>query len=87
MKTKNAEQKESVKPEQKFRSGLVCATIWKKEITKDNQKFDVYSITIDRSYKDGDEWKKTSTFNKHDLLRLQTVLNESVKYLFLNEEE
>lgn len=53
----------SNQPIQKFRLGLITATIWK------NDGF--YSVDLSRSYKnDQGEWQNTSSFHHSDLLNL-----------------
>ena len=57
------------KPIHEVRIGTVKAAIWKNE--NDNGRY--YSTTIQRSYKDGTEWKHTDSFNRDDLLVLAKV--------------
>lgn len=88
MKTKINEKKEEIKkPVQKFRSGNVSATIWDKEIDVNNKKVTIYTVSIERSYKDGDDWKKTNTYNKNDLIKLKVVLDKATEFLYLNDDE
>lgn len=47
-------------PVQKFRIGLVNAAVWKND--------DAYSVTLTRSYKDGADWKQTTSLFPDDLL-------------------
>ena len=50
-------------PAQKFRLGLIVATIW------DNDGF--YSIDLSRSFKDAEgQWRNTSSFHHTDLLNV-----------------
>jgi len=50
-------------PAQKYRLGLITATIW------DNDGF--YSVDMSRSYKDDQgDWKNTTSFHHSDLLNL-----------------
>jgi hypothetical protein len=50
-------------PAQKFKIGLVTATVW------DNDGF--YSIDLSRAYKtDTGDWKNTNSFHHSDLLNL-----------------
>jgi len=77
------------KPEQKFRAGSVTATIWGKEIKIEGRKdlVTVYNTEFAKSYKDGEEWKKTNNYNRDDLVKLQVVLAKTLEFLYLNEEE
>jgi hypothetical protein len=45
----------------------LSAAIWRNE-TKDGKAF--YSVTFERSYKDGDNWKSSDSFNGDQLLLL-----------------
>ena len=49
----------------KTRIGLIKASVWL------NDTF--YSVTIVRSYKDGNDWHDTSTFGHDDLLNVARV--------------
>ncbi len=73
-------------PEKKFRAGGVVATIWKnKQKNKEGKEFEVYSINVDRTYKDGDEFKQTSSMKVNDLPKLALVANEAYAYLNLKD--
>lgn len=61
-------------PAQKFRVGLVAATIW------DNEGF--YSVDVSRSYKGDDgDWKSTSSFKHSDLLNLAKCLERAESWI------
>lgn len=75
------------KPEKKFRSGSVSATIWKNEYKYEGKDMVTHSITIERNYKDkADAWQTTSSFNTNDLSDVAVVAEESRKYLRLKEQ-
>jgi len=78
---------ESRKPEKKFRSGGVSATIWKNDYVVDGQARISHSTTIEKSYKDkADAWQTTNSFNINDLSDVAVVAEESRKYLRLKEQ-
>ena len=52
------------KPVHKIRIGNITASIWANE----GQNGTFYNVTVSRSYKDGDQWKDTNSFNRDDLL-------------------
>ncbi|MDA1013847.1 MAG: hypothetical protein O3A00_05260 [Planctomycetota bacterium] len=55
---------EKNKPVKRFRLGRITAAVWLNR----NEKGDAwYTITITRSYKDGDSWKDTESFRRDDL--------------------
>lgn len=49
----------------KTKIGLVKGTVWL------NDTF--YSVTISRSYKNGDEWHDTTTFGHDDMLNVAKI--------------
>lgn len=55
------------KPIDTVRLGTVQAAIWKNETA--NGVY--YNVTFDRRYKDGDEWKSSTSFGVKDLLALR----------------
>ena len=58
------------KPIKKFRRGRVEAAIWENQT--DTATF--YSVTLERSYKDGDTYKTSSSLNPNDLANASRVL-------------
>ena len=65
------------KPVKKFRIGFVQAAIWKNDST--NSSF--YTVTLQRSYKDGDEYKNTDQLGSSDLLNAAKVLERAETYI------
>ena len=51
------------KPVHEIRLGLVVAAIW----ANDGQRGTFHNVTITRLYKDGDDWKRTSSLGRDDL--------------------
>lgn len=64
-----------------FQCGRIKAAIWADSKVIDNTVVEVHSIKIDRSYKDGEEWKHTNAFNAEDLPKVALVANEAYKYV------
>lgn len=58
------------KPAKRFRIGAVQAAIWK----NDGPNHSFYTVTMQRSYKDGDDWKNTDSLGSGDLLNAAHVL-------------
>ena len=75
------------KPEKKFSCGSISASIWAntKVVTGETVKF--YSVTINKAYKEGEEWKYTNSFNIEDLPKVALVANEAYKYIRLYSPE
>ncbi len=68
------QDQEKRQPAQKFRIGMVEAAVWQ-NITQQDRVF--YSVTFSRSYRDGDEWKRTDSFPHDDLLNLAKIAERS----------
>jgi len=64
--------KEKVKPVTEFRLGCIKAVVWENQ-TQNNGK--VFNVTISRLYKDGNQWKDSSSFGRDDLLLAAKVLD------------
>ncbi len=61
------------KPARKFRLGFVEAAVW------DNDNF--YSVTLSRTYKDGEEYKNTDSLGAGDLLNAAKVLTRAEAWI------
>ena len=63
-------------------SGLIEVAIWENQIVVDgDREVAVHSVTITRSYKQGDEWKKSSSFRQADLPVVQYALGKTYAWL------
>ena len=62
------------KPQAKLNDGLLSATVWENR-TEDGKTF--YSTTLSRSYKAGDEWKESNSFNEDDLLAIARLAGKA----------
>lgn len=77
MAVKNAPQKPASAPAQngkqrpahEIRLGRIKATIWANQ--SDNGSW--YNVVLSRNYKDGDEWKSSSSFGRDELLTVAKV--------------
>ena len=70
------------KPEHTVRIGGIQIAVWSNETSKGTFQ----SITIDKSYKDGDSWKTTKSFKPADLVKIQLGLNKVLEHLFLKPD-
>lgn len=68
-------------PEKTIRVGGIQIAVWSNETSKGTFQ----SITIDKSYKDGKNWKETKSFKPVDLVKIQLGLTEVLKYLYLKD--
>ena len=63
MPKQTSNQPAKQKPVHEIRLGRIKATIWENE-TENGPR---YNVTVSRLYKDGDEWKQTTSFGRDDL--------------------
>ena len=70
------------KPVYEVRIYPVKVAVWRNE-TKENSAF--YSTTVERSYKDGDEYKSTTSFNRDDLLKLSKAVDIAHTWIIRQE--
>ena len=72
------------RPEKQFKCGPISASIWSQGKIVDGQMVKLYSINIDKTYKDRDEWKHTNSFAAEDLPKVAMLATEAYKYIRLN---
>jgi hypothetical protein len=77
------------KPAKEFRAGSVRASIWQDEIAgKDDELFSVFSVRIEKRYKDATgNWQSTTRFKRGDLADLELVAFKAREFISLNERE
>jgi hypothetical protein len=51
------------------------------------EKVKINSVTINKAFKEGEEWKYTNSFNIEDLPKVALVANEAYKYVRLREND
>ena len=71
------------KPVFDFKIWPVKGAVWRNE--NDNGVF--YNVTVERSYKDGDEYKSTGSFQRDDLLPLAKVADVCHTWIIRQEEK
>ena len=71
------------KPEKKISCGPVSAGIWAKTKIVEGEKVIFYSVTINKAYKEGEDWKHTNSFNIEDLPKVALVATEAYKNIRL----
>jgi len=75
------------KPEKKFSCGSISASIWANSKVVTGEKVKIYSVTINKAYKEGEDWKYTNSFNIEDLPKVALVATEAYKYVRLREND
>ena len=63
-----------MKPEKVLRIGSVSASIFVNEVDAEGGKRKLRNVNLQRRYRDGDEWKSTSSFGLGDLPQAIEVL-------------
>jgi hypothetical protein len=66
------------RPVHTIRYGSLRAAIWRNVVDNGNASRPTYSVTLSRSYKDGDgNWKDSASFGMVDLLLLAKAADEA----------
>ena len=75
------------KPIKTFRAGGVSVSIFRNtNKTKDGKEFTVDSITPQRTYMEGEEYKHTTTMKVNDLPKLAMLSQKAYEFLTTKEE-
>ena len=71
----------------KYRIGTISVSVWK-NTKKDDKNNDVEykTISFQKSYLEGEEWKQTNTLNVEDLPKVSLLMNKAYEFIKLNEE-
>lgn len=75
------------KPSKIFRIGSVSGSIFEHVVEGDGGKRTVRSVSLQRSYKDGEEWKYSSSFNMADIPLAMRVLGLAQRHIEAVEAE
>ena len=71
------------KPVYKSEFWPVSAAVWRNQ--SNDGKSTWYSVTLERTYKDNDEWKSTGNLNRDDLLLAGKALNQAHSWICSTE--
>ena len=74
-------------PEKVFRIGSVVASIFVNDLQTDGGKRQVRNVTLQRRYRDGDEWKSSTSFGLADLPSAVRVLQLAQGHVERSEAE
>lgn len=69
------------KPEKKFKCGPITASIFAETRVVEGQMAKFYSTSIDKAYKDGDQWKHTTSFAVEDLPKVALLATDVYRHL------
>jgi len=76
-------KKEKVKPVHEVRLGRIKAAIWENE----TQNGSMFNVTISRLWKDGSQWKDSTSFGRDDLPLLAKVCDRVHSWIFEQSQE
>jgi hypothetical protein len=72
-----------MEPVKKIKVGAIEIAVWENQSESGN-KF--YTTSMERNYKDGEEWKKTNTLRESDLPKAVLGLNKAYEFIALKEQ-
>ena len=75
------------KPEKRFNCGPVSASIWANNKTVNGDTLKFYSVTINKAYKEDEDWKHTNSFDIEDLPKVALVATEAYKCIRLKSAD
>ena len=74
---KNQTAQTSNKPVHTLRHGVISASIWR----QDTEKGPMFNVTFQRSYKEGEEWKNSTSFGRNNLLVLSLLAMRAFEWI------
>lgn len=77
MNTRNKPTPSGNPPVYKIRHGALSASVWR----QDTEKGPMFNVSFQRSYKDGEEWKTSTSFGQHDLLLLSFMATQAFQWI------
>ena len=78
MKNKTTDAKSNNPPPvHRIRHGAISASIWRQE----TDKGPMFNVTFQRSYKDGEAWKTSSSFGRQNLLVLSFIAARAFEWI------
>ena len=69
--------KSNNQPVHQIRHGAVSASIWCQETDKGQ----MFNVTFQRAYKDGDAWKNTNSFGRNNLLVVSLIAARAFEWI------
>ena len=77
MKNKTTVNESNSQPIHKIRHGAVSASIWRQE----TEKGPMFNVTFQRTYKDGDAWKNSTSFGRNNLLVVSLIAARAFEWI------
>lgn len=75
------------KPEKVFRIGFVSASVFSHDVENDGGKRTMRSVSVQKRYRDGDDYKYTSSFNLAELPQAIRALELAQRFVESREAE
>ena len=72
------------KPIETIRIGNIRAAVWENQ-SEEGRTY--HSVSVTRSYKDGEDWKGTTVFGRDDLPRVELASRKAYEYIYLGAEQ
>ncbi len=73
-----------MEPIKKIKIGGVEVAVWENK-SQEGNKF--YNTTMERNYKDGEEWKKTNSLRDNDLPKAILALQKAYEFVAIKEKQ
>jgi hypothetical protein len=70
-------------PAHQIRYGVLSASIWR----QDTEKGPFFNVSFQRSYREGNEWKTSTSFGKNDLLVIGLMATQAFKWIGSQAQE
>ena len=77
MKNQTSANTSNNQPVHKISHGLVSASIWR----QDTEKGPLFNVSFQRSYKDGETWKNSTSFGRNQLLVLSLIAARAFEWI------
>lgn len=74
-----------MRPEKVFRISSVYGSVFVNEVDTDGGSRKIRNVNLQRRYKDGDEWKSSSSFSLGDMPQAIEVLRLAMDYVATKE--
>jgi hypothetical protein len=65
----------------------VQVAIWENEQEKNGEHFTTHSCTLQRRYRDGNEWKSTQSFRASELLMMSSFASQEAYRRLMEEKQ
>lgn len=71
----------SNKPVKVFRLRGISASVFENHTKSDGRDISFHKVALQRTYRDGDEWKTTTSFGRDDLPVAKLLLEQAWQYV------